>query len=107
VDEAGHGPLEELLLAQHDDGLVPDPLRRVTEAVDRLAEPDEIDEQLGAAGKERAANREECGERNSAERDVYGSALPRRAARTARPRSAARIACPRAAVMTAPSGAPR
>jgi hypothetical protein len=88
VNQPGHEPLEQLPLSEHDDRLVLDPLRHVAEAIDRLAEPDEIDEQLRPRRKERAADGEERGERDSAERDVYGSR-----------------AFPRAAVTTAPSSA--
>jgi hypothetical protein len=73
VDQARHEPLEQLPLAEHDHGLVLDALGGVAEAVDRLAEPDQVDEQLGAAGEQEAADGEQRGERDSAERDVYGS----------------------------------
>jgi hypothetical protein len=63
----------QLPLAEHDHRLVLDPLRHVVEAIDRLAEPDEIDEQLCPSRKQRAADGEERGERDSAERDVYGT----------------------------------
>ena len=71
VDEAGHEALKQLPLAEHDHGLVADALRHVVEALDRLAEPDERDEQLRAAVEERAADREERGERERSKRDVY------------------------------------
>ena len=63
VDQAGHEPLEELPLAEHDHGLVLDALGHVAEAVHRLAEPDEIDEQLCPPRKQRAADGEQRGER--------------------------------------------
>jgi hypothetical protein len=71
VDEAGHDPLKQLPLAEHDHGLVPDPLRHVVEALDRLTEPDERNEQLRAPEEERAADREKRGERERSGRDVY------------------------------------
>jgi hypothetical protein len=71
VDEAGHEPLKQLPLAQHDHGLVLDALGNVAEAVDRLAEPDEVDEELGAPGEQRAADGEQRGEGDSAGGDVY------------------------------------
>jgi hypothetical protein len=71
VDEAGHEPLEQLLLPEHDHGLVPHSLGNVVEALDGLAEPDERDEQPGAAGEERAAHRERSGETERSQRDVY------------------------------------
>jgi hypothetical protein len=101
VDEARDKPLKQLPLTEDDHGLVLDPLRNVAEAIDRLAEPDEVDEQLCPPCEQRAADGEERGERDSAERDVYGSALPRSAARTAPRRSAAMIALRRAAAMIA------
>jgi hypothetical protein len=89
VDQAGHEPLEELPLPEHDHRLVLDPLRHVAEAVDRLAEPDEVDEQLCPAGEQEAADRERSGERERSGRDVYGSALASSAITTA-PSSARR-----------------
>jgi hypothetical protein len=71
VDEAGHEPLEQLSLPEHDHGLVPDALGRVAGAVDRLAQPDQVDEQLGPPGEQRAADGEQRGERDSAGGDVY------------------------------------
>jgi hypothetical protein len=71
MDDAGDEALEQLPLAEHDDRLIPDPLARVAEAIDRLAEPDQIDEQLGAPGEEEAADREESGERQRSGGDVY------------------------------------
>jgi hypothetical protein len=71
VDQAGHEPLEELPLAEHDHGLVLDALGDVVEALDRLPEPDERDEQPGAAGEEGAADRERGCERERSQRDVY------------------------------------
>jgi hypothetical protein len=71
VDEPRNDPLEQLPLAQDDDGLVPDPLRRVAEAVDRLAEPNEVDEQLRPPAEERAAEGKKRGEGERSGRDVY------------------------------------
>ena len=67
----GHEPLEQLLLPEHDHGLVPDALRHVVEALDRLAEPDEVHEQLRAAREQHAGDRERRGERERSERYVY------------------------------------
>jgi hypothetical protein len=71
VDEARHEPLEQLPLAEDDHGLVFDALGQVVEALDRLAEPDQRDEQLRAAGEERAGDGEQRGERERSDRDVY------------------------------------
>jgi hypothetical protein len=71
VDEARDEPLEELLLAEDDHGLVPHALGCVAEAVGRPAEPDDVDEQLGAAGEQEAADGEQRGERERSGRDVY------------------------------------
>jgi hypothetical protein len=59
VDEARDEALEELLLAEDDDRLVLDPFGRIAEAVDRLAEPDEVDEQLGPPREQEAADAEQ------------------------------------------------
>ena len=71
VDQARHEALEQLLLAEHDHGLVLDPLGHVVEALDRLAEPHEVHEQLRAAAEQRAADREHRGERERSQRYVY------------------------------------
>ena len=71
MDQAGHEPLEQLPLAEHDHGLVLDSLRHVVEALDGLAEPDQVHEQLRAAAEQRAADRQHRGERERSERDVY------------------------------------
>ena len=71
MDQAGHEALEQLPLAEHDHGLVLDPLGYVVEALDRLAEPHEIHEQLRAAPEQRAGHREQRGERERSERNVY------------------------------------
>jgi hypothetical protein len=77
VDEPGNDALKQLPLAEHDHGLVPDPLRNVLEALDGLAEPDQRDEQAGAAVEEGAADGKERGERERPGRDVYEtSAFP-------------------------------
>ena len=51
MDQARHEPLEQLPLPEHDHGLVLDALRHVVEALDRLAEPHEVDEQLSRAAQ--------------------------------------------------------
>jgi hypothetical protein len=71
VDQARYEPLEQLPLAEHDHGLVLDALGHVAEAVHRLAEPHQIDEQLGPPREQRAADGEQRGERDSADGDVY------------------------------------
>ncbi len=71
VDQARHEALEQLPLAEHDHGLVPDPLRHVVEAIDRLAEPHEVHEQLRAAAEQRAADRQHGGERERSQRYAY------------------------------------
>ncbi len=63
VDEARHEALEELPLAEHDLGLVLHALRHLAAALDRLAEPYEVGEQLGAAPEEIAADGQRRGER--------------------------------------------
>ena len=71
MDEPRNDALKQLPLAEDDDGLVPDPLRRVAEAVDRLAKPNQVDEQPRPPAEERAADREKRGERKRSGRDVY------------------------------------
>jgi hypothetical protein len=71
VDQARHETLEQLLLAEHDQGLVLDALRNIVEALDRLAQPHQVHEQLRAAAEQRAADREHRGERERSEHDVY------------------------------------
>ncbi len=71
VDKPRHEPLEQLLLAEHDHGLVLHPLRDVVEALDRLAQLDQVHEQLRAAAEQRAAYRQQRGERERSERYVY------------------------------------
>ena len=81
MDGAGNDALKQLPLAEHDDCLVPDPLRRVAEAIDRLTEPNQVDEQLRPAAEEEAADGKERGKRKRSSRDVYETrALPRSAA---------------------------
>ncbi len=71
MDEAGHQPLEQLPLAEHDHGLVAHARGDVVEALHRLAEPDERDQQPGAAGEESAGHGERSGEAERSQRDVY------------------------------------
>jgi hypothetical protein len=71
VDHARDEPLEQLPLAEDDHGLVLHALRHVVEALGGLAEPDQVDEQLGAAGEQRAADGERSGDRERSSRDVY------------------------------------
>jgi hypothetical protein len=71
VDEPRHEPLQQLPLPQHDHGLVADALGHVVEALDRLAERDERDEQLRAAGEQEPADRKRSGERQRSGGDVY------------------------------------
>ena len=73
--------LEQLALPQHDLGLVAHAPRHVVEAVDRLAEPDEVDQQLrapreqGAADGERDRERDRSGGDGYAERAFLSSAV--------------------------------
>ena len=76
VHQARAEPLEQLALAEHDLGLVADAPRQVVEAVDRLAEPDEVDEQLRAAREEEAADGERRRERErSGQRRLWRARL--------------------------------
>jgi hypothetical protein len=76
VHEAWAEPLEQLALAEHDLGLVAHAARDVGKALDRLAELNEIDEQLRAAGEQRAGDGERRRQRKRSDDDVYaGRAL--------------------------------
>jgi hypothetical protein len=72
VDQPGDEALEELSLCQHDHGLVASALRDVVEALRRLAEPDEVDQQLDPAREQVAADAKGCREGDRSEEDVYG-----------------------------------
>jgi hypothetical protein len=71
VHQARHEPLEQLALPQHDLGLVADTPGRVPRAIHRLAEPDEVDEQLGAAREQPAADGEGGRQRDRSGEHVY------------------------------------
>ncbi len=81
VHEPRPEPLEQLALAQHDRRLVARALGHVAGAVDRLAQPDEVDQQLGApreqaaADGERGRQRDRSGEDRYAERAFLSSAV--------------------------------
>jgi hypothetical protein len=72
VHQAGPESLEQLPLTQHDRRLVADALRNVAEPLARLAEPDEFDQELGAAREQGAADGECQRERDRSNQDVYG-----------------------------------
>jgi hypothetical protein len=84
MDEARDDALKQLLLAEDDDGLVLHALGRIAEAVDRLAEPDQRDEQLRPPIEQRAADGKERSKRERSGGDVYDDrAFPRAAIRRA------------------------
>jgi hypothetical protein len=58
VDQARDEPLKELALAEDDLRLVADSDSHIVISLGWLAEPDEIDQDLGAATEQEAANRE-------------------------------------------------
>jgi hypothetical protein len=72
VHQAGAEALEELALPQHDRRLVADALRYVVEALARLAEPDQVDQELRAAPEEEAADGQRQRKRDRSDQDVYG-----------------------------------
>jgi hypothetical protein len=63
VHDARHEPLEELLLAEHDHGLVLDAARQVVEALRRFRCADEPREEERAAREEPPRDRERGGKR--------------------------------------------
>ncbi len=63
VDQPGAEPLEQLLLPEHDDGLVAHPLWHVVEPLHRLAQPDEPRQQQRPAAEEHARRPEDEEER--------------------------------------------
>ena len=63
VHQPGHEPLQQLALAEHEHGLVADARADVVEALDRLAHPNQPDEQQRAA-REQAA-RDQRGRRRA------------------------------------------
>ena len=72
VDQPGAEPLEQLLLAEDDDRLVPGADRHVVEPLHGLAEPNEV----GSAGVRggrtvRRRDREDEGEREGGERGAH------------------------------------
>ena len=68
----GHEPLQQLALAEDDLSLVAHTLRNLVEALGGLAHPDEVDEQLGAAREQGAANGQGGGQRQRSGQDRYG-----------------------------------
>ena len=63
VDQTGAEPLEQLLLSEHDDGLVADPLWHVVEPAHRLPHPHEAGQQQRPAAEEQARGAEHEEER--------------------------------------------
>ena len=90
VDQARAEALEELLLAEHDDGLVAHALRHVVEPLHRLPEPHEAGQQQRAATEERARDTEDDEEREGGDCRAHGARQGFiRAASAAPPRSPA------------------
>ena len=71
MHQPGHEPLQQLALAEHEHGLVADARGDVVGALDRLAHPDQPDEQERAAREQAARDREGGGERDRAGGDRY------------------------------------
>src|ERR671914_233924 len=72
VHQAGTEALEELALAQHDRRLVADAPGQVVEALARLAEPYQVDQELGPAREQKAAHGDGQREGDRSEKNVYG-----------------------------------
>jgi hypothetical protein len=62
--------LQQLALAEHDLGLVARAPRHVAGAVDRRAELEQVDEQLGPAAEQVAADGQRGRERECSDQDV-------------------------------------
>jgi hypothetical protein len=71
VHEAGHEPLQQLPLAEHELDLVTDASRDVLPALDRLRRSQQPDEKKRAAREESAGDRDQRGEPEGASEDVY------------------------------------
>jgi hypothetical protein len=71
VHQAGTEALKQLALSEHDLGLVAHAARHVAGALDRLAELEQIDEQLRAPGEQGGADGDRRRERNGSDRDAY------------------------------------
>jgi hypothetical protein len=88
VHQSRTEPLQELALAEHDLGLVASAPRHVVEAIGRLAELEQVEQQLRAAGEQKAADGEGSRQRERSGDDVYGErAFPSSALVTAKIRS--------------------
>jgi hypothetical protein len=68
VDEARAEPLEQLALPEHVGQLVAHPPPRLAAARRGRAEPQQADEERGAAGEQQPADRDRRGERDRGER---------------------------------------
>jgi hypothetical protein len=68
-------PLQQLALAEDDLGLVAHPPRDVVGPLGRLAQLDEVDEELRATTEQEPAHGERRGERQRSDDDVYDRAL--------------------------------
>jgi hypothetical protein len=71
VHHARHEPLEQLLLAEHDHGLVLDAARQIVEALGRLRRADEPRQEERAPREEPARDGERGCERNAAGQGFY------------------------------------
>jgi hypothetical protein len=71
VHEPGAEALEQLALREHDLGLVAHAHGHVALPLGRLAELEQVDEQLRAAGEQRPADGERRRERQRSDRDGY------------------------------------
>jgi hypothetical protein len=75
VHQAGHEPLQQLPLAEHDRCLVADARADLAGAVDRLPRQDETRQEQGAAREEPAGDEEQRRERDRAYDVLLSSAL--------------------------------
>jgi hypothetical protein len=75
VHQAGNEPLQQLALAEHDDGLVAHAPRHIAGPVDRPPLPDEPDEEERATHEQAAADRRERDEPERAGENGYPRAF--------------------------------
>ena len=62
VHQAGHQPLQQLALTEHDRRFVADPLLDIAGAIHRRSPPDQPEQEANPGGEQRSAHRDQRGE---------------------------------------------